>query len=196
MCAQESEENAKADCGCGGEKEEKNQKATKPRMNGGNGEQMNLALQALCSTGMRVSEIKYITVNAINAGEAVVTNKGTTRSVVLPTELCSRLSAHAKRNGITSGCIFISTGGKPVTRQSIWAGMKRFGEAAGIEPSKLFPHNLRHLFALRFYDMHRDISLLANMLGHKNINTTKKYLLKNGSEHRKAIDALGLVQAC
>ncbi|GHU80930.1 integrase [Clostridia bacterium] len=156
-------------------------------------ERLNLVMQAICSTGIRVSELQFFTVEAAHAGQAEVTNKGKTRPVFMPAKLKAALLAYAKRRGISSGCIFITAGGKPLDRKNIWADMKKLCRAAGVEPSKVFPHNLRALFARTLYGMEHDIAKLADLLGHSSIDTTRIYIRESGEAHRRLIEKLGLV---
>jgi site-specific recombinase XerD len=156
-------------------------------------ERLNLVMQAICSTGIRVSELKFITVEASRTGQAEITNKGKTRPVLLPQKLKTALLAYARKRGITSGSIFITKSGKPLDRKNIWADMKRLCEAANVPPSKVFPHNLRHLFARTFYGIDKDLSRLADLLGHSDVNTTRIYVMESGAEHQKRVDRLGLV---
>lgn len=149
-------------------------------------------LQTLCATGIRVSELKYITVEAARSETAVARNKGKSRVILLPGELCGALLEYAGQAGIESGPVFITRGGKPVDRSNVWAAMKRLCREAGILEGKVYPHNLRHLFARTFYEQEKDIMRLADVLGHRNINTTRIYLLSSGEQHRAQIEALQL----
>jgi site-specific recombinase XerD len=156
-------------------------------------ERLNLLLQTICATGIRVSELRHITAEAANSGTAEVTNKGKTRSVFLPHKLKTALLRYCKRRGIISGAIFITASGKPLNRSNIWSEMKRLCAAANVAPSKVFPHNLRHLFARTFYALDRDIAKLADILGHSDINTTRIYIKENSGEYRRRIEKLNLV---
>jgi integrase len=156
-------------------------------------ERLNLVLQTICSTGIRVSELQFITVEAARSGEAQITNKGKTRTVFIPKKLKPLLLHYAKGRGIISGYIFITKTGKPLNRSNIWADMKKLCEAAGVEESKVFPHNLRSLFARLFYGVDKDIVRLADILGHSSVDTTRVYLMETGDTHRRRVDALGLV---
>ena len=156
-------------------------------------ERLYLVLQTICSTGIRVSELRFITVEAIHSGKVEVTNKGKARSVFLPKRLMPLLRYYAKGCNITCGCIFITRSGKPLNRSNIWAEMKKLCASAGVEPSKVFPHNLRALFARLFYGKDKDIAKVANMLGHSDINTTRIYIIENGEEYFRQINSLGLV---
>ena len=152
-----------------------------------------LLMEAICATGVRVSEVKYLTVEAARAGCAEISLKGKIRTILLPNKLCRRLLKYAKKQKIASGEIFLTKSGKGMSRRQIWAEMKRLCAAAGVEPSKVFPHNLRHLFATAFYRACKDIAKLADVLGHSSIETTRIYLVTSGAEHRKQLDRLGLI---
>ena len=152
-----------------------------------------LLMEAICATGVRVSEVKYLTVEAARAGCAEISLKGKIRAILLPGKLCRRLLKYAKKQKIASGEIFLTKSGKGLSRRQIWAEMKRLCAAAGVEPSKVFPHNLRHLFATAFYRACKDIAKLADVLGHSSIETTRVYLVTSGAEHRKQLDRLGLI---
>jgi site-specific recombinase XerD len=155
---------------------------------------LNLVLQAICSTGIRVSELKFITVEAVSSGEAVITNKGKTRTVFIPKKLKPLLLSYAKGLGISSGCIFVTRTGRPMNRTNIWAEMKKLCRWAEVEASKVFPHNLRSLFARLFYSVDKDIVRLADILGHSSVDTTRIYLMESGEAHRRRVDSLGLVK--
>lgn len=152
-----------------------------------------LLMQTICATGIRVSELKYITVEAVMEQEAVIRLKGKTRVILIPADLCRRLLKYVDRNHITGGEIFLSRTRQSLSRTSIWRMMKKLCEAAGIQSSKVFPHSLRHLFARTFYEAGKDISRLADVLGHSNVNTTRIYIASAGQEHRRMIDSLGLI---
>ena len=154
---------------------------------------LNLIMQAICSTGIRVSELRYFTVENVRGGEITVNCKGKTRIILLPGKLKKMLLDYAKKNGIDSGTIFINKNGKPLNRSSIWAQMKKLCQAAGVKAEKVFPHNLRKLFARTFYKIEKDIAKLADILGHSNIDTTRIYIMTTGAEHRRKIERLGLV---
>lgn len=156
-------------------------------------EQLHLLLQTICSTGIRVSELQYFTVEAIRQGEVTVDCKNKTRTILVPGKLKTILLNYAKRRGIAFGAIFITRTGKPLNRSNIWSAMKKLCETAGVKPSKVFPHNLRKLFARTFYGIEKDIAKLADILGHSSINTTRIYIMTTGVEHRKKIERLGLV---
>ena len=150
-------------------------------------------LQTMGATGIRVSEHRFITVEALNREMAMVRSKGKTRTVFLPKKLCKSLLSYAKGRGIQSGPIFIGRTGKPMDRSRIWAMMKGLCAAAGVSEKKVFPHNLRHLFARIFYSMERDIVRLADILGHSNINTTRIYTVETGDTHRRQIEKMSLL---
>ena len=156
-------------------------------------ERLNLLIQTICGTGIRVSELQYITVEAVTCGEAVVSLKGKTRSVFIVRELQKKLLRYAAEQKIASGAIFITRTGKPMSRTNIWREMKSLCEQAGVNPQKVFPHNLRHLFARTFYGIEKDIAKLADILGHSSINTTRIYIITTGNEHRHRMENMRLV---
>ena len=152
-----------------------------------------LLIETICATGIRVSEVKYITAEALRAGRADISLKGKIRTVLLPGKLCRKLQKYAKKQKITSGEIFLTRSGKGVSRRQIWAEMKALCKQARVAPSKVFPHNLRHLFARTFYQASRDVAKLADVLGHSSIETTRIYLISTGAEHVRQLDRLGLI---
>lgn len=156
-------------------------------------EQLNLVIQTICGTGIRVSELRYFTVEALRYGEVTVDCKSKTRTILVPGKLKNILLNYAKRHGIATGAIFVTRTGKPLNRSNIWSAMKKLCEAAGVKPSKVFPHNLRKLFARTFYGIEKDIAKLADILGHSSINTTRIYIMTTGTEHRRKIERLGLI---
>ena len=156
-------------------------------------ERLNLILQTICCTGIRVSELQFITVEAVRKGEAVVSCKNKTRTVFIVRELQKKLLNYIKNKGITTGCIFITKSGKPMSRCNIWREMKALCEKAGVSPDKVFPHNLRHLFARTFYGIEKDIAKLADILGHSNINTTRIYIITTGAEHKRKMENMRLI---
>jgi len=156
-------------------------------------ERLNLLIQTMCGTGIRVSELQYITVEAVKCGEAVVSLKGKTRSVFIVRELQKKLLRYAAEQKISSGTIFITRSGKPMSRTNIWREMKNLCEQAGVSPNKVFPHNLRHLFARTFYGIEKDIAKLADILGHSSINTTRIYIISTGNEHRQRMENMRLI---
>ena len=156
-------------------------------------QRLNLILQTICGTGIRVSELKYITVEAVRRGEATVTLKGKTRSVFIVKELQKKLLRYAAEQVIKDGMIFITRTGKPISRTNIWREMKALCNEAGGNPQKVFPHNLRHLFARVFYRIEKDIAKLADKLGHSSINTTRIYIISTGTEHRRRMENMRLI---
>ena len=152
-----------------------------------------LLIETICATGIRVSEVKYITAEALRAGRADISLKGKIRTVLLPGKLCRKLQKYAKKQKITSGEIFLTRSGKGVSRRQIWAEMKALCKQARVAPSKVFPHNLRHLFARTFYRVSRDVAKLADVLGHSSIETTRIYLISTGAEHVRQLERLGLI---
>ena len=156
-------------------------------------ERLPLLMESICGTGIRVSEVRYITVEAANRGKAEISLKGKIRTILLPQKLCRKLQKYAKKQKIASGEIFLSKGGKSLSRKQIWAEMKSVCKEAKVEPSKVFPHNLRHLFAQTFYRVCRDVAKLADVLGHSSIETTRIYLISTGAEHARTLDQLRLV---
>ena len=156
-------------------------------------ERLNLILQTICGTGIRVSELQFITVEAAKCGEVVVRCKGKTRTVFLVRELKQKLLRYAAKQNIKSGMIFVTRTGKPVSRTNIWREMKALCVEANVNPQKVFPHNLRHLFARVFYGIEKDIAKLADILGHSSINTTRIYIISTGTEHRKRMENMRLI---
>ena len=156
-------------------------------------EQLNLVIQTICGTGIRVSELRYFTVDAVRCGEITVNCKSKTRTILVPGKLRKLLLNYAKHKHITTGAIFVGRRGKPLDRSSIWRQMKQLCKDAGVKESKVFPHNLRKLFARTFYGIEKDIAKLADILGHSSINTTRIYIMTTGIEHRRKIERLGLV---
>ena len=155
---------------------------------------MELILETICATGIRVGELKYITVEAIRAGVAEIALKGKIRTILLPHRLCRKLQKYARQQKIASGKIFLTQDGLPVSRQYVWTRMKALCEPAGVERTKVFPHNLRSLFARSFYGSCHDVVRLADVLGHSSIETTRIYLMSTGKEYLRQLDKLGLVQ--
>ena len=152
-----------------------------------------LLTETIAATGVRVSEVAYITVEAVRQGKARIALKGKIRVILLPGKLCRKLQKYAKEQKITSGAIFRTKGGRPLNRRQIWAELKGLCVHAGVAPGKVFPHNLRHLFATVFYRACKDIVKLADLLGHSSIETTRLYLVTSGAEHQRALERLGLV---
>ena len=156
-------------------------------------ERLNLILQTICGTGIRVSELQFITVEAVKQGEAVVSCKAKTRSVFIVKELKQKLLRYAAKQNIKSSMIFITRTGKPISRTNIWREMKALCIEANVNPQKVFPHNLRHLFARVFYGIEKDIAKLADILGHSSINTTRIYIISTGTEHRQRMENMRLI---
>ena len=152
-----------------------------------------LLMETICATGIRVSEVRYITVEAARRGRAEISLKGKVRTILLPGKLCRKLLKYAGKNKTVSGEIFLTKNGKGLSRRQIWAELKRLCKYAGVAPSKVFPHNLRHLFATVFYRACKDIARLADVLGHSSMETTRLYLMTSGAEHARQLERLGLV---
>ena len=157
------------------------------------GERLALVLETICATGIRVSELRFVTARAVHLGRAEVSNKGKRRTVFLPGKLCRLLKKYLKKQKITAGAVFMTRTGRPLDRSNIWREMKALCESAGVEPGKVFPHNLRHLFARTYYGRERDLSRLADILGHASVNTTRIYTAESGRIHARQIEGLGLV---
>ena len=157
-------------------------------------ERLYLLMQTICSSGIRVSELQYVTVEAIKLRKATINCKGKMRIVILPKELCRMLTEYAKTQKITSGSVFVTKTGKPLDRSTIWKMMKALCECAKVSKYKVFPHNLRHLFARTFYTLQKDIVRLADILGHSSVNTTRIYTMESGEIHRRQIQKLGLLR--
>ncbi len=154
---------------------------------------LSLLMETICATGIRVSEVRYITVEAVREGRTEIALKGKIRTILLPGKLCRKLEKYARQKKITSGEMFLTRSGRPMSRKQIWAEMKGVCRAAGVAPSKVFPHNLRHLFARCFYRVSRDVAKLADVLGHSSIETTRIYLISTGAEHARTLDQLRLI---
>lgn len=157
-------------------------------------QRLYLLMQTICSSGIRVSELQYVTVEAIKLRKATINCKGKMRIVILPKELCRMLTEYAKTQNLTSGSVFVTKTGKPLDRSTIWKMMKALCESARVSKYKVFPHNLRHLFARTFYTLQKDIVRLADILGHSSVNTTRIYTMETGEIHRKQIQKLGLLR--
>ena len=155
-------------------------------------EQLYLVMQTICGTGIRVSELRYFTVEAVRRGQVQVRCKSKTRTVFIPGKLRKLLLAYAKKRKLRES-IFVTRSGKPLDRSNIWASMKRLCAKAGVMPTKVFPHNLRKLFARTFYGIERDIAKLADILGHGSIETTRIYIMSTGEEHRRKLERLHLI---
>ena len=156
-------------------------------------ERLALVIQTICATGIRVSELRFITAEAVQTGRAEVSNKGKRRVIFLPDKLRKLLKSYLQKQKITAGAVFVSRNGKPLNRSNIWRDMKALCQSAGVEPGKVFPHNLRHLFARTFYSLEKDLSRLADLLGHTNVATTRIYTAESGAVHARQIGRLGLV---
>ncbi|MBE6643608.1 MAG: integrase [Ruminococcaceae bacterium] len=156
-------------------------------------ERLALVVQTICGTGIRVSELQCITVEAIRKGEAVVSCKGKTRKIFIVKELQKKLLRYAEKQGVESGVLFVTKNGKALDRSNIWRQMKELCVQAGVSPEKVFPHNLRHLFARTFYGIEKDIAKLADILGHSNINTTRIYIITTGTEHQRRMESMRLI---
>ena len=154
---------------------------------------LSLVVQTICATGIRVSELQSITIEAVKKGEAVVSCKGKTRKIFIVKTLQRKLLQYATEQGIVSGILFITKNGKPMNRSNIWRQMKDLCTQAGVSPNKVFPHNLRHLFARTFYGIEKDIAKLADILGHSNINTTRIYIMTTGAEHKNRMENMRLI---
>jgi len=157
-------------------------------------ERLYLLMQTICSTGIRVSELRFITVASVNMGVANINCKGKLRQVFLPKALCKILAMYIREQKITSRSVFVSRTGKPLDRSNIWSDMKKLCESAGVSKDKVFPHNLRHLFARTYYSLQKDIVRLADILGHSSVNTTRIYTMETGEVHKRQIEKLGLLR--
>ncbi len=156
-------------------------------------ERLYLLMQTICSTGIRVSEVKFVTVEAVNRGIAEINCKGKRRQVFLPKQLCQILKQYIREQKIKSGAVFVTKNGNPLDRSNIWSDMKKLCKAANVSEKKVFPHNLRHLFARTYYNLQKDIVRLADILGHSSVNTTRIYTMESGEIHRRQIQKLGLL---
>ena len=156
-------------------------------------ERLALIMETLCATGIRISELRYITVAAAQQGKATISLKGKIRTILLSTNLCRKLLKYAKKQKIAVGEIFLTSSGKGISRRQVWHELKRLCAAAGVESSKVFPHNFRRLFAVTYYKASRDIARLADVLGHSSIETTRIYLTVSGADQARQLDRLGLV---
>ena len=152
-----------------------------------------LLMETICSTGIRVSEVRWITLEAARQGRAEISLKGKIRTILLPAKLCRKLLKYAKERKIASGEIFLTGSGKSLSRRQIWREMKQLCALAGVEASKVFPHNLRHLFARTYYGLEKDIVRLADILGHSSVDTTRIYTMESGFTHRRQLEKMRLV---
>ena len=150
-------------------------------------------MQTLGATGIRVSELVFVTVEALAAGRALVHCKGKRRAVLLPQKLCRALQGYCRARGITAGPVFVTRTGRPVDRSNLWREMQALCSRAGVEARKVFPHNFRHLFARAFYALDKDLAKLADLLGHASIETTRIYIMESGAEHKRQVERLGLI---
>ena len=150
-------------------------------------------LETICSTGIRVSELRFITVQAVKRGRADICNKGKYRTILLPRKLCEKLQEYCRERGIWQGSVFVTRSGRPIDRTNVWAMMKALCTQAHVDAKKVFPHNLRNLFARCFYQKQRDLEHLATLLGHSSINTTRIYTRTSGEEHLRQIEQLELL---
>ena len=151
------------------------------------------AIETIAATGIRVSELRFITAESLAEREVTIQNKGKLRTILLTAELVKKLKAYCRHAGIRRGEVFVTRSGRSLARTQIWAEMKKLCEAAGVEPGKVFPHNFRHLFAVVHYRLHKDIAKLADLLGHSSVNTTRIYLIDTGEEHRRQLEAMHMV---
>lgn len=156
-------------------------------------ERLALLIQTICGTGIRVSELKYITVEAVRNGFAQVNCKGKNRRIFIVKELKKKLLSYAKAKGIVTGSVFITKSGRPMDRSNIWREMKKLCREAKVSDKKVFPHNFRHLFARTFYKIEKDIAKLADILGHSSVNTTRIYIISTGHEHQKKMENMRLI---
>lgn len=160
---------------------------------GGGNERLSLVIQTICATGIRVSELRFITAEAVQIGRAEISNKGKRRTVFLPDKLRRLLKKYLQKQNRTAGPVFVTKNGNPLDRSNIWRDMKALCESADVAPGKVFPHNLRHLFARTYYTMEKDLSRLADILGHSNVNTTRIYTTESGAVHLRQMERMSLV---
>ncbi len=163
--------------------------AAKQRKN----ERLMLIVETLCATGIRVSELKFITAESVRTGRTEISCKGKLRTVFIPMRLCGLLKKYLQKQKITAGAVFVTKNGKPLDRSNVWRDMKSLCDSAGVLPEKVFPHNLRHLFAKTYYSHEKDLSRLADILGHSSVNTTRIYTMESGQTHARQINRLNLV---
>ena len=157
-------------------------------------DRISMVIQTICGTGIRVSELSYFTVETVKTGTVIITCKGKTRKVMIVKKLKEKLLAYAKKHRIATGQIFVTKNGKTLDRSNIWREMKKLCKSAGVCAKKVFPHNLRHLFARAFYKIEKDIAKLADILGHSSINTTRIYIVSTGEEHRRQLEKMKLIE--
>lgn len=156
-------------------------------------ERLSLIIQTICATGIRVSELRFITAEAVSTGRAEVCNKGKRRTIFLPDRLRRLLRKYLQKEKKTAGAVFTTRTGRPLDRSNIWRDMKNLCESAGVEAGKVFPHNLRHLFAKTYYSLEKDLSRLADILGHSSVNTTRIYTVESGGVHQRQLERMGLI---
>ena len=156
-------------------------------------ERLSLIMQTICATGIRVSELRFITAEAVATGRAEVCNKGKRRTIFLPDRLRRLLRKYLQKEKKTAGAVFTTRTGRPLDRSNIWRDMKNLCESAGVEAGKVFPHNLRHLFAKTYYSLEKDLSRLADILGHSSVNTTRIYTVESGGVHQRQLERMGLI---
>lgn len=193
LCVKQFKVQKKAFCPAGKEMTKEEYKCLVKTAEQKNNERLALVIQTICGTGIRVSELSYITVEAVQKGQATVSCKGKTRTIFIIAALQKKLLRYAKEQHITSGVIFITKSGKPMNRCNIWKEMKSLCVQAEVSPDKVFPHNLRHLFARTFYGIEKDIAKLADILGHSSINTTRIYIVTTGEEHKRRMESMRLI---
>lgn len=156
-------------------------------------ERLMLIVETICATGIRVSELKFITAGSVETGRAEIKCKGKLRTVFLPPKLCELLKKYIQKQKITAGAVFITRSGKHLDRSNIWREMKKLSALTSVSPKKVFPHNLRHLFARTYYSIEKDLSRLADILGHSSVNTTRIYTIESGQTHARQIERLNLI---
>ncbi|MDO4276435.1 MAG: tyrosine-type recombinase/integrase [Eubacteriales bacterium] len=156
-------------------------------------ERLSLVIQTICSTGIRVSELRFVTAESVKTGKAEINNKGKRRMIFLPVKLRRRLKKYLQEQKITAGAVFVTKNGNFLNRSNIWRDMKALCHTAGVAPEKVFPHNLRHLFARTYYSIEKDLSRLADILGHSNVNTTRIYTMESGNIHARQMERMGLI---
>ena len=156
-------------------------------------ERLSLVMQTICATGTRVSELRFITVEAVTTGRAEICNKGKRRTVFLPGRLRRLLRKYLQKQKKTAGAVFTTRTGRPLDRSNIWRDMKALCESADVEPGKVFPLNLRHLFARTYYSLEKDLSRMADSLGHSSVNTTRIYTMESGGVHQRQLERMGLI---
>ena len=159
----------------------------------GSNERLALLVQTLCALGLRVSELKAVTVESLTSGEATIQNKGKLRTILIPHALARKLQAYCAERGIVSGSVFVTRTGKPLDRSNVWKMLKKLADAAKVLAKKVFPHNLRHLFARTHYAKFKDIVRLADILGHSSIDTARIYTARSGKEERRQLGQLRLI---